>query len=132
MKIHWVIAASGHPVECVLTPGSDSDKKVRKPFALDLPEGSILTGDQAYNDYAYEDLLNAVGLSLIPLRKENSKRPLEPALTFLMARARKVVETTGRLIERLLPKQIHSVTATGFELKIGCFVIACTLGFITA
>lgn len=47
-----------------------------------------------------------------------------------MARARKAVETTGSLIERLLPKHIHSVTARGFELKVGCFVIACALGFI--
>jgi len=29
-----------------------------------------------------------------------------------------------------LPKHIHSVTARGFELKLGCFVIACALGFI--
>lgn len=47
-----------------------------------------------------------------------------------MARARKAVETTGNLIERLLPKHIHSVTARSFELKIGCFVITCALGFI--
>jgi hypothetical protein len=52
------------------------------------------------------------------------------ALTHLMARARKAVEATGSLIERLLPKHIHSVTARGFELKLGCFVLACSLGFV--
>lgn len=132
LKIHLVVTASGHPVEFVLTPGSDSDTKVLKQFDLDLPEGSTLTGDKAYHDYAYEDLLKEVGISLTPLRKENSKRPLEPALTYLMAKARKVVETTSSLIERLLPKHIHSVTAAGFELKLGCFVIACALGFVIA
>lgn len=130
VKVHLVVAASGHPVEFVLTPGADGDTKVLKQLDLDLPEGSTLTGDKAYNDYAYEDLLREVGLSLIPLRKVNSKRPLEPALTYLMARARKAVETTGSLIERLLPRHIHSVTARGFELKVGCFVIACAIGFI--
>jgi hypothetical protein len=29
-----------------------------------------------------------------------------------------------------LPKHIHSVTARGFEVKLGCFVIACAFGFI--
>lgn len=82
VKVHLVVAASGHPVEFVLTPGADGDAKVLKQFDLDLPEGSTLTGDKAYNDYAYEDLLQKVGLSLIPLRKLNSKRPLEPALTY--------------------------------------------------
>lgn len=130
VKVHVVIAASGQPVEFVLTPGADGDCKVLKQFNLDLPEGSTLTGDKAYNDYAYEDLLKELGLSLIPLRKANSKRPLEPALTYLMAKARKAVETTGRRLERLLPKHIHSVTARGVELKLGCFVIACALGFI--
>jgi hypothetical protein len=130
VKIHVVITASGYPVEFVLTPGADGDAKVLKQLNLDLPEGSTLTGDKAYNDYAYEDLLGEVGLRLIPLRKVNSKRPLEPALTYLMARARKAVETTGSRIERLLPKHIHSVTARGFEVKLGCFVIACAFGFI--
>jgi 2-hydroxychromene-2-carboxylate isomerase len=114
----------------VLTPGADGDAQVLKPLNLDLPEGSPLTGDKAYNDYTYEDWLREVNLFLIPLRKENFKRPLEPALTYLMARARKAIETTGRLIERLLLKHIHAVTARGFELKRGCFVIACALGFI--
>ncbi|WP_176225065.1 hypothetical protein [Methylomagnum ishizawai] len=47
-----------------------------------------------------------------------------------MARTRKFVETTGSLVGCLLPKNIHSITAQGFELKVGCFVIACALGFI--
>jgi hypothetical protein len=130
VKVHLVVAATGQPVEFLLTPAADSDAKALKLFNLDLPEGATLTGDKAYNDYAYEDLLRDVNLSLIPLRKKNSKRPLSPALTYLMAMARKAVETTGSLIERLLPKHIHSVTAQDFELKLGCFIIACSLGFI--
>jgi len=131
VKIHLVVTASGQPVEFVLAPGADADVAVLKRLRLDLPENATLTGDRAYNDYVYEDLLNDAGLSLIPLRKLKSTRPLEPALTYLMATARKAVETTGSLIERLLPKHIHSVTAQGFEIKMGCFIIACAASFIT-
>jgi hypothetical protein len=33
-----------------------------------------------------------------------------------------MVETAGSLLERLLPKSIHAVTAEGFELKVALFV----------
>jgi hypothetical protein len=41
-----------------------------------------------------------------------------------------MIETTGSLIERLLPKSIHAVTASGFELKIGIFVLACSINYL--
>ena len=69
-------------------------------------------------------------MPLIPLRKKNSKHPLEPVVTYWMATARKAVETTGSLIERLLPKHIPTVTAAGFELKVAFFILACSLNFI--
>lgn len=130
LKIHLVVTAQGHPVEFFLTPGADSDAKALKQYAFDLPQNATITGDKAYNDYGYEDLLREAGLHLMPLRKKNSKRPLDPALTYLISTARKAVETTGSLIERLLPKHIHTVTATGFELKVGLFILACSLNFI--
>ncbi len=36
----------------------------------------------------------------------------------------KMIETTGSLIERLLPKSIHAVTTVGFELKVSLFILA--------
>jgi hypothetical protein len=48
-----------------------------------------------------------------------------------LAKSRKWVETTGSLIERLLPKHIHAVTAAGFELKVALFVLACSLNFLS-
>ena len=130
LKIHLLVTAQGQPVEFFLTPGADSDTKALKQYAFDLPKNATITGDKAYNDYAYEDLLKDIGLHLIPLRKKNSKRPLEPVVTYLMATARKAVETTGSLIERLLPKHIHTVTAAGFELKVALFILACSLNFV--
>ncbi len=40
------------------------------------------------------------------------------------------VVTTGSRLEQLIPKSIHAVTARGFELKVGLFVVACSLTFM--
>ena len=53
----------------------------------------------------------------MPLRKKNSLRPVPAYMTYFQASIRKIVETTGSLIERLLPKSIHAVTAKGFETQ---------------
>ena len=55
---------------------------------------------------------------------------VHPDLRALISTAHQAVETTGRLIERLLPKHIHAVTAAGFEFKVGLFILACGLNFV--
>jgi hypothetical protein len=130
LKIHLLITEGGQPVEFFLTPASFSDTPALKAFLLDLPIGAQLTGDKAYNDYGVEDLLHELGIRFYPLRKANSKRPLPPWVTYLMASYRKIVETTGSMIERMLPKHIHAVTAAGFELKVALFVLAASIGYL--
>ena len=130
LKIHRLVTAQGQPVEFFLTPGAYSDTKALKLYAFDWPDNAIITEDKADHDDGDEDRVQDVGLRLIPLRKQNSKRPLSPAVTYWMSSARKAVETTGSLIGRLLPRHIHSVTAAGFELKVGRFVLACRLNFV--
>jgi hypothetical protein len=130
LKIHLLITPDGQPVEFFFTPGAESDTKALRQYHLDLPEGSRVTGDKAYTDYEYEDLLHEAGIELLPLRKKNSLRPLPPWITYLMSSYRKMIETTGSLIERLLPKHIHAVTARGFELKLALFVLACSINFL--
>lgn len=124
LKLHLMVTASGQLVEFFLTPGSWSDTRALKMYQLDLPEDALITGDKAYNDYGFEDLLLIAHLNLLPLRKKNSYRTLPSWLTYLLSYCRKIVETTGSLIERLLPKHIHAVTARGFELKVALFVLA--------
>jgi hypothetical protein len=130
LKIHLLITESGQPVEFFLTPASFSDTPTLRAYLLDLPEKAQLTGDKAYNDYEVEDLLNELGIRFCPLRKQNSKRPLPPWVTYLMSSYRKMVETTGSMIERILPKHIHAITAAGFELKVALFVLACSFGYL--
>ena len=103
-------------------------KTLNKEAIYVLPDGSIIYADKAYNDYEIEDLLKEVDhIQLIPMRKKNSKRALPPSISFVQSYHRKRVETTGSLIEQLLPKSIHAVTSQGFELKVALFVIASSL-----
>jgi hypothetical protein len=128
LKVHLLATQAGQPVECLLTPGSYSDVRMLKAFRFDVPEGSHVYADKASNDYAMEDvLLEASHIHLYPIRKKDSKRPLPPYIAYVQHYYRKRIETVGSLIERMLPKTIHAVTAKGFELKVFLFVLAYSL-----
>lgn len=125
LKIHLIVTAEGQPVEAFLAPGAESDVNALKRFAFDLPEGSVVYGDKAYNDYDFEDLLDeAAEINLLPLRKKNSKRAVPAYVEYLQHTYRKRVETAGSNIEKKLPASIHAVTAEGFELKVFLFVLS--------
>jgi Transposase DDE domain len=128
LKIHIMVTQDGQPVACFLTPGSFGDVDALKYDAYELPDGSMIYADKAYNDYEIEDLLPTVDhIHLLPMRKKNAKRALSPSVVFVQHYHRKRVETAGSLIEQLLPKSIHAVTPQGFELKVALFVIASSL-----
>jgi hypothetical protein len=72
-----------------------------------------------------EDLMKeSCNIELSPIRNKNSKRVTPPYHAFVQHDHRKRIETVGSLIERVLPKTIHAVTAEGFELKVFLFVLA--------
>jgi hypothetical protein len=100
-----------------------------KWYHYDLPECAWVTGDKAYTDYFLENLFQDAQRYLLPLRKSNSKRPVKPWIHYLQASYRKTIETTGIMIERLLPKSIHAVTARDFELKVAIFGLACSINY---
>lgn len=130
LKLHLLVTADGQPVEFYFTPGSYSDTRALRGYAFDVPEGALIIGDKAYNDYTVEDILCDAQLYLLPYRRQNTRRPVPPWLRYLQSVWRRVVETTGSLLERLLPKSIHTVTARGLELKVTLFVLACSLNFL--
>lgn len=130
LRIHILVTEHGEPVEFFLEPGAFSDTSALGLYNFDLPAGSFVTGDKAYNDYTIEDVMREAGLELIPLRKKNSLRSVPAYMTYFQACIRKIIETTGSLIERLLPKSIHAITAKGFELKVALFVLACSINFL--
>jgi Transposase DDE domain len=128
LKVHLLVTKDGQPVECFLTPGSYSDVRMLKTFRFDIPEGSHVYADKAYNDDVMEDvLLEASHIQLYPIRKKNSKRTLPPYIAYVQHDYRKRIETVGSLLERMLPKTMHAVTAEGFELKVFRFVLAYSL-----
>ena len=130
LTIHMMVTQAGQPVEFFLTGGAYSDTTGLEHFSFDVPVGSQVFGDKAYNHYVVEDVLAECGIFLIPIRKSNSTRPLPPWMQYLQAVQRKIIETTGSLLERLLPKSIHAVTAKGFELKVALFCLACSANFL--
>lgn len=125
LKVFLMTTHRGHPVEVFFTPGSYSDTRQLTQFGFDLDEGARVYGDKAFNAYFWEDLLHeAAEVDLLPLRKKNSKRGVPAYVAYLQHYYRKGVETAASLIEQMLPKTIHAVTARGFELKVFLFVLA--------
>ncbi|MBV9864731.1 MAG: IS982 family transposase [Abitibacteriaceae bacterium] len=124
LRVHLLVTATGEPVEFVLAPGATADIEAFKEFALDLPLGSTIYADKAYNDYTWEDVLHAAGLTLQPQRKKNSKRPLSLCLEFMAYPVRKRIETSFSQLTARFPKHIHAVTPQGFVLKVVCFLLA--------
>jgi hypothetical protein len=116
------------PVEAFLVPGSTADVTALRAVRFDLPEGSTVYADAAFTWHELEDVMaQAANIHLMPRRKANSTRPLPPCTAYLQARGRKIIETVGSRINRLMPKHIHAVTAQGFELKVMLFVLAYAL-----
>jgi len=50
LKIHLMVTQDGQPVECFLTHGSFGAVDALKYYAYELPDGSIIYADKAYND----------------------------------------------------------------------------------
>jgi Transposase DDE domain. len=132
VKIHLLVTKDHQPVEFFLAPGALSDPEALPLFDFDLPAGAQVFADKAYNGYTVEDVLDEAGIRLTPDRKKNSKRPLPGWLHFFLRLYRNQVETAGSLIERLLPKSIHAITAKGFELKVILFVLASSINCLEA
>jgi hypothetical protein len=126
LKLHLMVTEQGQPVEFFLTPGSYNDASAMKWYHFDVPETAWITGDKAYT---LEDIFQEAQRCFLPLRKKNSKRPVKPWIHYLQASYRKAIETTGSMIEKLLPKSIHAATARGFELKVAIFVLACSINY---
>lgn len=131
LKVHLMVTQQGQPVEFFPTPGSYSDVSGLLDFDFDLPAGAQVFADKAYSFYQIEDELKDLAqIELLPIRKQNSRRCLPPYMRFLQYTYRKIVETTASLVERLLPKSIHAVTALGFELKVVLFVLARSISYM--
>lgn len=96
LRLHLVVTATGEPVECFLTPGADSDTGALQWYQFDLPAGSKILGDKAFNVYAIEDDLASIGIAdpggnlarnspIMRSRSNTSNRPRSKIITELLA-----------------------------------------------
>ena len=132
-KVQIIATAEGIPVEFYITAGSFADITAFQAMNVDLPEGSKLFADSAYNDYALEDdYLETCGIELKVCRKSNSRRKEHPSSEFIKTQFRKRIETTFSELTAWFPKRIHAVTPKGFLLKLIIFLFAFTLNKIVA
>ncbi len=125
-KVHLITAADGTVTEFEFSPGAVEDLASYNLLNFDLPKGSELNLDKAYNFYLQEDLL-AENAEIKPnvIRKSNSKREDNtPAQNFIKQEERRHIETNISLIERLFPKKIHVTNVQGFYFKILGFILA--------
>ena len=73
LRIHLIVTETGKIAEFTLAPGSWADIRVFRNMDLDLPKGAIIGADKAYTDYAFEDMLETLGIHLEPHRKKKLK-----------------------------------------------------------
>ena len=65
-KIQVITTADGIPVEYFIGAGSFHDVTAFKSMNINLPQGSTMYLDSAYNDYEFEDLsLECDGIELL-------------------------------------------------------------------
>ena len=125
-KVHIITAADGTVTEFEFSPGALEDLASYNLLNFDLPSGSELNMDKAYNFYLQEDLMAETG-QITPnvIRKSNSKKADNTvSQNFIKQVERRHIETNISLIERLFPKKIHVTNLEGFYLKILGFILA--------
>jgi IS5 family transposase len=126
VKLHVLCDKYGIIREYAISPASDHDIKGLYFLPLNLPSGSQIIGDKAYNSRFYEELLKQEGIELRPIRKRNMKK--EGWIEELSKRVRrKVVETVLSVLEKVMGIRIHAVTVCGFIMKIVLAIISYNL-----
>lgn len=125
-KVHLMTAQDGRVVEFDFTPGSRSDAVAFELLHFDLPAGSCVFADKAYNAYTAEDELRRDGeVDLQPIRRGNSKRADNTYCTnWVRKHQRRHVETDISQLLARVPKRLHAVTAKRFMLKMMGFILA--------
>lgn len=125
-KVHVITALDGTVTEFEFSPGSIGDVDGYNLLNFDLPTGSELFMDKAYNFYQREDELREIA-QITPkvIRKINSKKADNTYEANKIKQAeRRHVETDISLITRLFPRKIHVTNVDGFFLKMLGFFLA--------
>jgi hypothetical protein len=123
-RLHLVCDPNGLPVQFVMLPASLHDLTPIYELSVELPEGSALYGDKAFNDAPAEGLLLGDGLRLIPIRRKNMKQQHTWADEFDLRRYRKGVETVNSQLESMGINRLRARTNDGFFIKVQASLLA--------
>ncbi len=133
IKVHMLVNLEGVPIEFYFTPASKADIAAFRFFYLDIPKGSLIYADKAYNDYDLEDkLLEKADIKLVPKRKKNSHRKNPIDEEFSLSLHRNKIESAFSSINNFMPGYIRASTEKGFFLKIFFFILAYTIKKVLA
>src|SRR5436305_7962508 len=117
IKVQMIVDEAGMPIEFCFTPGSMSDITGLKELPCELPKGSTLFADRAYNSYSLEDDLKEMAeIRLIPRRKNNLTKQHSASLEFILNNTRNRIETVFSSIVSRMPRSIRARTEKGFYL----------------
>lgn len=131
IKVHMIVTADGKPIEVKITPGSTSDLKALWQMKLEIPIGSKLLADGAYNCFDLEDILNEEGIELLAKRGSRAKRRMRSkSEEKRISSKRQIVETAFNSITNLLPRNFRSVTEKGLFIKIYSTIMAYGTSFL--
>lgn len=117
-----VVTGDGKPIEIHFMPGAESDLNVLWKMELDIPIGSELYADGAYNCFDLEDILEGEGIKLLAKRGDSAINRLRSIFEEkIISSRRQIVETVFSCITGLLPKNLKVRTETGFMIKVFLF-----------
>jgi hypothetical protein len=123
LKVHVLISINGIPLEFLFTPASFPDGKSFQRFSLNIPQGSKIYGDKAYNNALFEEQLeNDADIILMPQRKVNMIKQHSERMKHIVKYNRKRVETVFSKITKLFPRSISARSSRGFELRVFLFI----------
>lgn len=122
-RLHLVCNPEGLPVNFIMLPASFHDLTPIYELSYDLPDGSALFGDKAYNDATAETLLAQEGVRLVPIRRKKMK-PHDWADDYDLRLYRKGVETVNSQLESMGINRLRARTNDGFFIKVQASLMA--------
>jgi len=123
-RLHLVCDANGLPANFVILPAALHDLTPIYELSYELPTGSAIYGDKAYNDGDAEGILEIDGVRLIPIRRKNMKKQHDWADEYDLRQYRKGIETINSQLESMGINRLRARTNNGFFIKVQASLLA--------
>jgi|GEM_PF-1180872 len=127
-KLHAVVDAQNKLiVQHEFSEGNIHDISALAEFNFELPPGSRLLADKAYDSAKHEEKLQKQQIQLDPIRKSPKWQQMTYAEGEAQAqkiRTRRKIEAVFSVLKRQMPSKIDFVKTSTFLLKITGFIIA--------